>query len=108
MPKYVSGKVVFFNESGEAALAISNLQVRVTVFGIEMSFEIGDEFWAYGYDRNFPYNENPSRAFKTTTLKCCLSSTNATDRRKNVFMLMEVQCRLMHAHFIGIYQNRQK
>ena len=36
--------------------------------------------WVYGYDpetksfRHFPYNENPTRVQKTTSLKCCLPS----------------------------------
>ena len=40
----------------------------------------------YGYDpetksfHHFPYNENPTRALNTTSLKCCLLSTDAIDR----------------------------
>ena len=36
----------------------------------------GDESWVYGYDpktksfRHFPYNENPTRALNTNSLKC--------------------------------------
>ena len=43
------------------------------------------EFWVYGYGPEpviLPYNENPTRALKTTSLKCCLPSTDATDRRE--------------------------
>ena len=37
---------------------------------------IGDESWVYGYDpetksfRHFPYNENPTIAINSTSLKC--------------------------------------
>ena len=40
-------------------------------------------FWVYGYDpetksfRGFPYNENPTKALSTTSLKCGLPSTDA-------------------------------
>ena len=38
------------------------------------------------------YNENPTRALSTTSLKCCLPWTEAIDRReKNSCMLMKVQ-----------------
>ena len=45
-----------------------------------------DESWVYEYDpesksfRHFPYNENPTRAINSSSLKCCLPSTNANDR----------------------------
>ena len=32
--------------------------------------------------RLFTYNENPTRALNTASLKCCLPSTVAIDRRK--------------------------
>ena len=32
--------------------------------------------------RHFPYNENSTRALNTTSLKCCLPSTDAIDRRE--------------------------
>jgi hypothetical protein len=38
----------------------------------------GDESWVYGYDpetrslHHFPYNENPTRALNTISLKYCL------------------------------------
>ena len=44
--------------------------------------------WVYGYDpktksfRHFPYNENSTRALSTTSLICCLQSTDAIDRRE--------------------------
>jgi hypothetical protein len=47
-----------------------------------------DESWVYGYDpvtksfHNFPYNENPTRALNTISLKFCLPSTDAIDRRE--------------------------
>ena len=50
----------------------------------------GDKSWVYGYDpetksfRDFPYNENLSRALKTTSLKYCLPSTAAIDRREKI------------------------
>jgi len=31
---------------------------------------------------HFTYNENPTRALNTTSLKCCLPSTDAIDRRE--------------------------
>ena len=43
--------------------------------------------WVYGYDSesksfcNFPYNGNPTRTLNTA-VKCCLPSTDATDRRE--------------------------
>ena len=36
----------------------------------------GDEFWVYGYDPEIPYNENPTRALNTTSLKYCLPSND--------------------------------
>ena len=35
-------------------------------------------------NRNFPYNENPKRPLNTTSLKCCLPSTDAIDRREKI------------------------
>ena len=32
--------------------------------------------------RLFPYNEKPTRTLNTTSLKCCLPSTDAIDRRE--------------------------
>ena len=53
----------------------------------------------------FPYNENPTRALNTTSLKCCLPSTDTTDRwEKNSHMRMKVQGCLMQVHFIEIQQ----
>jgi hypothetical protein len=46
--------------------------------------------WVYGYNLetksfcHFPYNENPTRAINTTSLKCCLSSIDAIDRWKKI------------------------
>ena len=43
----------------------------------------GDESCVYGYDPetksfcHFPCNEKPTRALNTTSLKCCLPSTDA-------------------------------
>ena len=48
----------------------------------------GDESWVYGYYPetksfcHFIYNENPTRALNTTSLKCCLPSTDGIDRRE--------------------------
>ena len=59
-----------------------------------------DETWVYGYDlenklfRHFSYNENPKRALHTTSMKCCLPSTDAIDRRE----------KFTHAYFIEIHQ----
>ena len=33
---------------------------------------------------HFPYNENPTIALNTTSLKCCLPSTDAVDRREKM------------------------
>ena len=46
-----------------------------------------DESWVYGYDpetksfRHFRCNENPTKALNTTSLKCCLRSTDPINRR---------------------------
>ena len=71
----------------------------------------GDESWVYGYDpetksfRNFPHNENPTtRALNTTSIKCCLPSTDDIDRREKTRMRMNIQGRLMQARFIQIHQ----
>ena len=51
---------------------------------------INDESWVYGYDpetklfRHFSYNKNPTRALNITSLECCLSSTDAIDRREKI------------------------
>ena len=34
--------------------------------------------------RHFPFNENPTRALNTTSLKCCLPSADAIDRREKI------------------------
>ena len=50
----------------------------------------GSLSWMYGYDpetksfRNFPYNENPKRALKTSSHKCCLPSTDAINSREKI------------------------
>ena len=50
-------------------------------------------------------NGNPTKALNTTSLKCYLPSTDATDRReKNSRMGMKVQGRLIQARFIEIHQ----
>jgi hypothetical protein len=54
---------------------------------------------------HFPYNENLTRALNTTSLKCCLPSTDTIDRwEKNSHMRMKVQGCLMQACFIEIHQ----
>ena len=46
--------------------------------------------WVYGYYpetkpfRHFPYNENSTRALIITSLKCCLSSTDAINKREKI------------------------
>ena len=67
----------------------------------------GDVSWIYGYDpetmfHHFPYNGNLTRALNTTSLKCCLPSTDAIDSRE------KVQGRLMQARFIEIKQVFEK
>jgi hypothetical protein len=48
----------------------------------------GDESWVYWYDpvtnsfRHFPYNDNSTRALNNNSLKYCLASTDAIDRRE--------------------------
>ena len=50
----------------------------------------GEESWMYGYDpetksfRHCPYNENLTSALNNTSLKCCLPSTDAIDRREKI------------------------
>ena len=47
----------------------------------------GDESWVYGYDPEpdiFAYNENPTKALNTNSLKWYLPSNGATDRREKV------------------------
>ena len=80
------------------------MKLGVTVVEFSMS-------WVYGYDwetksfRHFPYNENPTRALNSTSLKFCLPSTDAIDkRRKNSRMRMKAQGRLRQARFIEILQ----
>ena len=34
--------------------------------------------------QSFPYNGNPTRALKTTSLKCCFPSTDVIDRREKI------------------------
>ena len=34
--------------------------------------------------RNYPYNENLTRALNTTSLKCCLPSPDTIDRREKI------------------------
>ena len=49
------------------------------------------------------YNKNPTRAPNTTSLKSCLPSTDAIDRRgKNSRMRIKFQSHLMQARFIQI------
>ena len=55
--------------------------------------------------RHFPYNENLTKALNTISLKCCLPSTDAIDRReKKSRIYMKVQGRVVQARFIEIYQ----
>ena len=67
-----------------------------------------DESWVYGYDPEpviFLIMNIRQRALNTNSLKCCLPSTDAIDRReKNARMRMKVQGRAMEAHFIEIHQ----
>ena len=52
----------------------------------ELLFVESSMSWVYRYDLetksfcNFHYNENPVRALNTTSLKCCLPSTDAIGR----------------------------
>ena len=49
-------------------------------------------------------NENPTGSLNTTSLKCCMPSTDAIDRwKKNSRVPIRVQGRLMQAHFIDIH-----
>ena len=50
-------------------------------------------------------NENPTRALNTTSLKCCLPSTDALNRQeKNSRMRIKVEGRLRQARCIKIHQ----
>ena len=51
-----------------------------------------------------PYNENPTWALNTTSLKCRFPSIDAIDRQKNSLMGINVQGHLMQACFIEIQQ----
>ena len=42
--------------------------------------EVGVTVCGVQHVRHFPYNQNPTRALKTISLKCCLPSTDAIDR----------------------------
>jgi hypothetical protein len=71
--------------------------------------------WVCGYDpetesfHRFSYNENLMRALNTTSLKCCLPSTDAIVRWEKIdAMPMKVQGCLMQACFIEIHQVLQK
>ena len=50
----------------------------------------GDESWVYRYDtvsnlfHHFLYNDNLTRAINTTSLKCCLPSTDTIDRWEKI------------------------
>ena len=53
---------------------------------------------------HFPYNGNPTRSLNTTSLKCCLPSSDPNDRwKKKSCMHMKVHRRLMQARFIQIH-----
>ena len=51
-------------------------EVGVTVYVVQHVLGV----WVRPGIHDFPYNENPMRALNTTSLKCCLSSTNIIDR----------------------------
>ena len=56
--------------------------------------------------RLFPYNENPTKALNTTSLKCCWSSTDAIDRQKKKSrMRMKVQARFIEIHQVFAKKN---
>ena len=66
-----------------------------------------DESGVYGYDPEpviFSYNENPTRALNTASLKCCLPLTDSIDRREEFTHAYKGQGPLMQAHFIEIRQ----
>ena len=53
----------------------------------------------------FSNNENPTRALNTSSLKCCLPSTYAIDKReKNARMRTKIRGCLIQARFIQIHQ----
>ena len=54
-------------------------------FGIYLFYEwLWYMFCVYGYgpEPHLPYNEIPTRPLNTTSLKCCLPSADAIDRRE--------------------------
>ena len=72
----------------------------------------GEESWVNGYNpetesfRHFLYNESPTRALNTTSLKCCLLTLLRVG--KNSRMPMKIQGRLMQARFIVIHRGFAK
>ena len=74
----------------EVGVTLSGVQYVLWVLGV----------WIRPRTHSFPYNENPTRALKTTSFKCCLPSTDAIDRwKKNSCMRMKIQGCLMQARF---------
>ena len=79
---------------------------------VTLTIITGDESWVYRYDPetkfycHFPYNENPTRALNTTSLKCCLPSTDTIKRQEKIHACihMKIQGCLMQACFIEIHQ----
>ena len=69
-----------------------------------------DEFWVYRYNpeikliHHFPYNENPTRALNTTSLKCCLPSTDIDDKWEKFTHAYEGSTSLQQVHFSKIHQ----
>ena len=55
-------------------------EVRVTVCGVQHVLGVRVQ----PATCHFPYNDNPTRALNTTSLKCCLPSTDAIDRLEKI------------------------
>ena len=63
---------------------------------------------------HFPYNENPTRALNTTSLKCGLPAINAIDRRKKIYTCIwrfkDTSCKrasFRKRNKVGYFSNRK-
>ena len=95
--RLVSGSYPYTQDSSHVLMVI--MKSRSLFVESSMSCQTGDESWVYGYDPEtaiFPYKENPTRALNIISLKCCLPSTEAIDRRQKLTHACE-DSRLLHA-----------
>ena len=100
---------------GSGSYCTTDLSPVIMVFMKSRSLFVKSSMsWVYRYNpetksfHHFPYNENLMRALNTTSLKCCLPSTDANERQeKNSLMHMKVEGRLMEVHFIEILRKKK-